>query len=79
MSFDRIDRQFRPRVIRLECTYCSDTAGVEHEPCRMVHQFTVVPGSKDDPNKPIPLCRQCAPWYHQQWDAMDAERLTLRI
>jgi hypothetical protein len=71
MSFDRIDRQFRPRVIRLECAYCSATEGVDHELFRMARYCA--PGSKEEPYNPIPLCRPCAAQYHECWDAIEAE------
>lgn len=66
MGFDNIDKQFRPKLIKLECARCQATAGVEMENSR-----TQYPDPAD--NAPVPLCRDCAQEHHAHWDAMWAD------
>lgn len=73
MSFDDIDRQFRPKQIKLACIGCYGTDGVEMESSRTAYHFEGEIGSADDPNRPIPLCRPCAEEHHQYWTDMWAE------
>jgi hypothetical protein len=68
MSFDDIDRRFRPQRIKLECLYCGCVEGVEMEDSRTNYLFYGKPGDPDDPNRPVPLCRPCAKDHHNNWD-----------
>lgn len=73
MTFDAIDRRFRPQRILLACMCCGDTAGVEMESSRTSYHFEGERGGPDDPNRPLPLCRACAADHHRHWDDMWAE------
>jgi hypothetical protein len=73
MGFDHIDRQFKAKPstkILLECLNCESPEGVEMESSRTCYHYDGEPGSDDDPNKSIPLCRPCAIKHHEYWDDM---------
>jgi hypothetical protein len=62
----------------LECVGCAFngavvTEGVEMESSRTMYHFDGAPGSPDDPNRPIALCREHATEHHANWDEMWAE------
>ena len=74
MSFDLIDKKFRPAApIALECFRCGTTAGVEMENSRTAYHYEGKTGDVNDPNNPIPFCRACAKDHHEYWDGMWAE------
>lgn len=73
MGFDAIDRQFRPKESKTACLCCYGTEGVEMESSRTQYHFKGEIGGPDDPNRPIPLCRECAEEHHQHWNDMWAE------
>ncbi len=70
MSFDIIDRRFRPKATSLACDRCLSTQGVAMEGSRTMYHFEGEIGSPDDPNRPVPLCRDCAREHHEFWDEM---------
>jgi hypothetical protein len=71
VSFDAIDRRFKPpKRILLGCAECEAVDGVAMESSRTCYPFDGEPGSLDDPNKDIPLCRFCAERHHSYWDEM---------
>lgn len=62
-------------VVKMECAHCLGadlvvTKGVKMESSRTMYPFDGTPGSPEDPNKPIPLCRACASDHHTHWDEM---------
>lgn len=60
MSFERIDRQFKPNRIALECAECEATEGVFMVPVR--------DGRVGEP--PVARCPACAEIYNEFWDRM---------
>ena len=73
MGFDAVDRQFQARRVLLECACCGSTNGVEMERSCTAYPFDGKINDPDDPNRPIPLCRACAPEHYAHWDAMWAD------
>lgn len=61
------------------CARCGATEGVELEDSRTQYHYEGEPGSEEDPNKPIPLCRLCAIEHHEYWDEMWREYYGGRI
>lgn len=55
------------------CARCGAEQNVKLEDARTAYYFEGKIGSDDDPNRPIPLCPECAAEYHQHWDYMWAE------
>lgn len=71
-AFDLIDAKFKPKPT-LSCVRCESTEGVKLEDSRTMYHFDGKIGSEDDPNRPIPLCRECAAEHHEHWDSMWAD------
>ena len=57
----------------LVCLCCKTTVGVEMESSRTAYHYEGVRGGPNDPNRPIPLCRDCAQEHHYHWDGLWAE------
>lgn len=60
----------------LNCLRCGITEGVELESSRTMYPSRppltwlerVADVEPEDPNAPIPLCRECAVEHHSEWD-----------
>lgn len=50
------------------CLGCDTTVGVELECSRTAYPYDGQIGDANDPNNPIPLCRDCAKQHHEEWD-----------
>lgn len=74
MSFDTIDRQFKPKTpASLACVRCNATEGVELESSRTQYPYKGDLNSPDNPNASVLLCRDCAKEHHEHWDSMWAD------
>jgi hypothetical protein len=67
-------------VDSLVCSRCGSTEGVELEDSRTCYQPKpktywdhLLGQEPEDPNKPVPLCRECAEMHHEFWDAQWSE------
>lgn len=49
----------------LKCMRCERSDGVEIESGRTAYHWD---GKGEDPNRSIPLCRECAKEHHDYWD-----------
>jgi hypothetical protein len=47
------------------CLNCGSAEGVEMESSRTMYHWE---GEGPDPNRPLPLCRECAKEHHENWD-----------
>lgn len=61
------------------CVRCGATYDVHMEDSRTCYHYEGDVYSEDNPNKPIPLCRDCATEHHDYWDAMWDEYYRSRI
>jgi len=57
----------------LRCLCCESVEGVEMESSRTCYPWDGPIDSPDNPNSPIPLCRECAREHHLNWDHMWSE------
>jgi hypothetical protein len=57
----------------MQCMSCGSTEDVELENSRTCYHFEGNIHSLDNPNRPIPLCRECAKEHHEYWDGMWAD------
>jgi hypothetical protein len=55
------------------CDHCGSLGGVALESARTAYHYEGVRGAPEDPNRPVPLCRECAVEHHAHWDEMWAE------
>lgn len=54
----------------LRCLECDSIVGVKMESSRTCYHWDGSADSPDNPNRPIPLCRDCAEEHHAHWDYM---------
>ena len=70
LDLESAHKRFRELLLGPGCEQCGRKEDVALEGTRTMYHFEGEPGSKDDPNRPLRLCRTCAKDYHEYWDDM---------